>query len=361
MQKFKFAVKSILNCYKSEKFLYFFLIIGLVISSLLLFVFGNYYFTDSQNLRELDKQNNRVIINLNDNNELKKISQFLSSKEDITNSTFEATIMNDSGSIRVAATQKIDFDPQRILVASPNGLKDGEFFISNQFAKYLEESTNKELKANIGTKMKIANLQLSCSGIIHTEEFDVLLSQSDFLKLSGIQFYTLIYNFENGTPLSKIIQLNSQIKKEFKITAISMPSETTSFSFWGLLDILGANTIFLIMSLLNCFFLYAYSIKRRYYMYSIYKLYGLNNLQTALLVVFEMTVLFFIAFGLALPIFYFFVNPILVNTISIGTFFYQIKYSFILLFVLNILFSLLFSRKLIKSTAIALYYESVVL
>lgn len=353
MGKIKLFIRCVASSFRADWVLYIFITLGMVVSTTMLFFFEQFYFLESDQLRSNVYEHNRVTFLFSDTNQFAELSDFIGNSGLATDLLFRCSRESDLGTNEIASMSgSHTYSSDRILAGTFRA-KEGEFIASERFRQRVYQKMKTQIR--IGSQIQL-NTPLVCSGIVLTNDFDILVDFKTFLSIDAANLFTMTYIFGSNTEIQQVDLLNQQIIERFRPISTIRPEQTSSFSLWKLMFALGPNLLILGVGIINYFFIYAFLLKRRLYPYSIFKLCGLTNRATAGCLLGEMLVLFTLSFGLGISIYL-----LLAAWIAPGGFSHfglTLASSYPLLLLINLVQFAIISRGLVFKSCVDMYRES---
>lgn len=340
--------------------IYLLMVIGMIISNILLMVFGDLYFQSNSKLKEQEFSTNRTSFLFYTKPDFVALSDKIENEIGINNMIFSCKCQSDIGITRIVAYNNLSiFKKSRITSGTiDKEIKRGSFICASEYALRMAEEHN--IKIKVGTKISIGKAEFICSGIYLTNDFDILISKEDFAFVDKAAEYSFTYIFNDKVSIKRLNSINKYIDENYNPISIAYPKQTRNFTIWGLLSDLGYNLFLVLIAMINFIFIYVFLIKKRCYAYSILKLCGLTAGKTKCLLLFESEIIFLLSFVISIPLYCFF-SPLISGFIFLYShFIYQLVYSFFILQIFNILIFTIATGRMARKNPIELLRESVV-
>lgn len=350
----------LINNIRSKPVIYLLILIGMLISSTLLLIFGDLYFRSSSALLDQEFVTNRVTYVFYSKPDYQALASKVQNVQYINNAIYSCQRQSEDGITRISAYQNGgNLLKSRFLSGGiDKNVDEKNFICSSEYAQKMKNE--KQIIIKVGTKISIDDQELVCSGIYLTNDFDILVSTNSMFKIEKALQYSFSYVFNNSISIRELDQISSDIQEEFNPVFTSYPQATHNFTLWGLLSELGPNLLLVLIAVVNYLFIYVFLIKKRFYSYSILKFCGLSASKTRLILLLESECLFIVSYFISIPV-YLMISPLISGySIVYPILSYQLLFSFFIMQVFNIIISLIATANIVSKNSIELLREGVV-
>lgn len=108
--------------------------------------------------------------------------------------------------LTISAYKKSNLHKSRFISGGiDTDVNDGTFICGSEYAYRVESEKN--IKIKVGSKINIDDMEMICSGIYLTSDFDILISESDINKIEKATQYSFAYVFNNKKSISDLESL----------------------------------------------------------------------------------------------------------------------------------------------------------
>lgn len=359
MAKAVFVFKNIIFFFKSEKTLSFLILLGMVVCDTIFLVFGNVFWSDVRSNEYEIYKNNVVTFQF----EILDIDKFLKMTEgkDYVTSTFFSYTELDEENLQVtisAYSPSFDAAGERIRLGHALTGASTECMVSSQ---YLQRESLALSGSVIGREFHFLGIDWDCVGIIApsmADNFDFLINIADFKAHINSQIITG-FRYENGTSLMQVQQFANLLKEEFHADYAAVPSRTVGVGFGEFLSDMSEMLVMLVIAIINYMFLYRFLLRKRMYVYGIFKLQGMDNCLVLIGLCAELLLFLVTAFSFSLLL-YFCGTALFGQMGTVIRHGLEFLFSFVIIGAINLLFFGLAVVKLVCNSPVRLIRESVV-
>lgn len=350
----KLFFKAFLSFVKQGKSLTLLIIVGMVVCNISVLYFTNAYFSDLDEADKKEKAQNQVGFTIDKEFfNAENIDEMLKNNDFVQNWFYHAIITPDYMSINIISYGKNnDLNKKQFLVGQNITNAETDKFVCSEkfnqafFAKY-------GVMITVGYQLELNDTLLECSGIVASNDFDLLISTITFQKID-VSEMNIGYYFNSDASQVEIEKLNSAIIEEFHPTNVLRKERVYQYSFNDFLKNISNILVFLIIAVLNYMFIYAYIVNSRNKIYSILKIEGLTTPHLALFSLLELFALHNFAVVCAVLLYY----PFVSQKIDIYTALVQSGYTWIVMAAINIALFLVISLPELVKQPIVLYREA---
>lgn len=359
MAKVLFIFKNSIYFFKSEKILSLLILLGMVVCDTIFLVFGNVFWSDAKS-NEYNIYENNVVTFQFDVLDIDKFLEMTESKDYITSTFFRYTEMDEENLPVTISAYHPSFDAAGQRIRLGHGLTGDstECVVSSQYRDRKGADLSKSI---IDKELHFLEIDWICKGIISpstADNFDILINMEDFKAYVKHQI-TAGFRYKQGTSLIEVQNFANYLKEEFHAYFAAVPSKTVSLGFGEFLSDISEMLILLVIAVINYMSLYRFLLKKRMYVYGIFKLQGMSNSLTLLGLCTEMLIFLVAAFAFSLLL-YLGGTALLGQLGTIMQHVPELYFSFLIISIVNLLFFGLTAFKLIRSSPIELIKESVV-
>lgn len=363
MKIFLLATKFINTLRKTDRIAFYFIFIGMVISSSIFLVFNSFYweglYVDNTN----SSYSNRIdfIFNIEDN--ANKALMYLFNETDIVNNVYieEDINIDNIQETFIVATYIPEFTNVKKEIIWGRYFSDDEinnresvFVYGSGFLDKLNIYSDSSI---INKKTEINGIQFSAIGKIKSYKFDILLSYDTFIK-TGLESKKIGYEYDKNTDIRKIEELNSEIIDRYLPISIIRP-ENLNNNIAPYVEKMKQIWMVMLFAVFNYFFIYKFIQLKRLYSYSVCKLCGITTTKLFITLLIEITILIVASFVISM-VFQICSFPLSQN-VREPNFIIEFLYAFVMIFLLNIVVSIPSIINIVKKSPIQLEKESQVI
>ena len=359
MAKIVFVFKTIKYFLRSEKTLSLLILLGMVMCDTIFLVFGNVFWSDIKSNEYEIYKNNVVTFQF----DVLDIEMFLAMTENmdyITSTFFSYTefVDKDHSVIISAYSPSFDATGERIRLGHALTGTNMECMVNSQ---YLQRENIVLSGSVIDSEFRFLDTGWNCAGIIvpsMADNFDFLINIEDFKNHINNQV-TAGFRYDNGTSLMQVHQFAGLLKEKFHADFMAVPSRTVHVGFVEFLSDMSEMLVLLVIAIVNYMFLYRFILRKRMYIYGIFRLQGMNN--CLILMGLFVELLLFLVTAFAFSLLLYFGGIVLLGQMSAVILHgLEFLFSFVIIISINLLFFGLAVIKLVYNSPIKLIKESVV-
>ena len=350
----KLFFKILKSFIKQEKTLTLLIVLGMIVCNISILFFTNAYFSDLDEASKKEKEQNQVgFIITKDLFGFDETANLFSGKDFVQNWSYRMAITPDNMSIDIIAYGRDSGLDKKQFLAGENITNNEEckFVCSEKFNQSFFSKYG--VMITVGYQLELNDVLLECSGIVASNDFDLLVPMSTFGQID-VSEINLTYYFKNNASQIEVEKLNSEIIEVLNPINVIRNERVYKYSFNEFLDNISNIIVFLIIAVLNYMFIYAYIINSRNKIYSILKIEGLTTPNLAIFALSELFILHNFAVICAMLIYL----PFVCMKISVIAILTQTGYMWGLMAIINVVLYLVISLPEVIKQPIVLYREA---
>ena len=355
-----FIWKNIIYSFLSEKLMTMLILFGMVISDVIFFAFGNAFWSDIS-ARQYRIYKNNVVTFSFDSLDIESFLERTAGRDYVTSTFFQCTARDESGTPLTIAAYSPAFTVPDSGIRLGSNLSGSrmEFVMNDSYVRTRGDSALSSLR--LGDTLHFLGDDWTFAGILSVsaaDSFDILINLEDF-RSHIRENIAAGFRFREGISLIEIQEFSDALRSEFHALYAATPSGQARTNYGEFLSDMSGALLLLAVAVVNYMFLYQFLLTKRTYLYGIYKVCGMSNVQTLSMLCAELFVMLVISYILAM-LFYsggLFLSGRAGSPAECMT---EFVFAFFTVTALNLLFGGIAAGKLIRNSPAKLIRESVV-